>query len=108
MSVIPINNYSDMFEDKLELIHRDAAHGVFAEHSESFFIIDLQISFFIYLHHDCTEVIECDVPSAIIKLVSDIINLNLSRISPSSPHSGQQGSIRDLATVLPVKLWKAS
>ena len=54
------------------------------------------------------EVLECDVPGAVINLVEDVVDLHLGGVAAGSPHSGQQRTVRNLPVTGPVKTVEGS
>ena len=69
------------------LISRNATLVIFTEGSEGVLEVSLVIQLLCLLLDDQTEVIEVKSAGAIVNLVDQILNFNISRILPGSPQS---------------------
>ena len=76
-----------VLQHKLHLMGRDAALLVLAEHPEGVLEVSLVVQLLRLLLDDQTEVIEVKSACAIVNLVDQILNFNISRILPGSPQS---------------------
>ena len=76
-----------MHQDIFHLISRNTALVIFTEGPEGVLEVSLVVQLLCLLLDDQTEVIEVKSASAIVNLVDQILNFNISRILPGSPQS---------------------